>query len=303
MKMTDQTWEFEISEYPKYARGKVREIYDLDDKLLFIASDRLSAFDVVLPTPIPGKGKVLTAMSVFWFDYLRDVVPNHFVTANVDEYPEPLQKYHQMLDGRSMLVTKCQRLDVECIVRGYITGSLFKEYMTEQDDSFSGEVVVNGISFPDDLRESQKLPAAIFTPSTKADSGHDENISFEDMVRTTGTDVGEKLRQVSIDLYTKASDYARSRGIIIADTKFEFGFKAGELILIDEVLSPDSSRFWPADEYEVGRSQRSFDKQYVRDWLNSAHWDKTPPGPALPDDVIRKTSEIYTRALEILTRR
>ncbi|MFH1894081.1 MAG: phosphoribosylaminoimidazolesuccinocarboxamide synthase [Candidatus Zixiibacteriota bacterium] len=301
--MTDQTWEFEISEYPKYARGKVREIYDLDDKLLFIASDRLSAFDVVLPTPIPGKGKVLTAMSVFWFDYLRDVVPNHFVTANVDEYPEPLQKYHQMLDGRSMLVTKCQRLDVECIVRGYITGSLFKEYMTEQDDSFSGEVVVNGISFPDDLRESQKLPAAIFTPSTKADSGHDENISFEDMVRTTGTDVGEKLRQVSIDLYTKASDYARSRGIIIADTKFEFGFKAGELILIDEVLSPDSSRFWPADEYEVGRSQRSFDKQYVRDWLNSAHWDKTPPGPALPDDVIRKTSEIYTRALEILTRR
>jgi len=303
MKMTDQIWEFEISEYPKYARGKVREIYDLDDKLLFIASDRLSAFDVILPTPIPEKGKVLTAMSVFWFDFLRDVVPNHFITANVDEYPEPLQKYRQMLEGRSMLVTKCQRLDVECIVRGYITGSLFKEYMTEQDDSFSGEVVVNGMSFPDNLRESQKLPAAIFTPSTKADSGHDENISFEEMVRITGTDVGEKLRQVSIDLYTKASDYARSRGIIIADTKFEFGFKDGELILIDEVLSPDSSRFWPADEYEVGRSQRSFDKQYVRDWLSSSQWDKTPPGPALPDDVIRKTSEIYARALEILTRR
>lgn len=303
MEMTDQKWEFEISEYPKFARGKVREIYDLGDKLLFIASDRLSAFDVVLPTPIPDKGKVLTAMSVFWFDFLRDVVPNHFVTANVDEYPEPLKKYRKMLDGRSMLVAKCRRLDVECIVRGYITGSLFKEYLAERDSSSGGEVVVNGIAFPYDLKESQKLPTAIFTPSTKADSGHDENISFEEMVRTTGTDVGEKLKQVSLDLYTKAADYARSRGIIIADTKFEFGFKDGELTLIDEVLSPDSSRFWPADEYEVGRSQRSFDKQYVRDWLSSSKWDKTPPGPVLPDDVVGKTSEIYTRALEILTRR
>jgi len=302
MVMTDQKWEFEIAEYPKYARGKVREIYDLDDKLLFIASDRLSAFDVVLPTPIPGKGKVLTAMSVFWFNYLKDIVPNHFVTANVDEYPEPLKKYREMLEGRSMLVTKCQRLDVECIVRGYITGSLFKEYTAEQDDSFDGKVEVNGIKFPDNLRESQQLPEAIFTPSTKADSGHDENISFDEMVRTTGADVGEKLRQVSIDLYSKAADYARSRGIIIADTKFEFGFKDGGLILIDEVLSPDSSRFWPADEYEVGRSQRSFDKQYVRDWLQASKWDKTPPGPALPDDVVRKTSDIYMHALEILTK-
>ncbi len=301
--MTEERWEFEIGEYPKYARGKVREIYDLDDKLLFIASDRMSAFDVVLPTPIPDKGNVLTAMSVFWFDFLKDVTPNHFVTASVDEFPEPLRKYRSMLEGRSMLVTKCQRIDVECIVRGYISGSLWKEYCQELDDSFGGKVIVNAMEFPDTLKESAKLSEPIFTPSTKADSGHDENISFDEMVRTTGVDVGERLKQLSIDLYGKAADYAAQRGIIIADTKFEFGVKDGQIILIDEVLSPDSSRFWPADEYEPGRSQRSFDKQFVRDWLQDSGWDKTPPAPPLPDDIIGKTADKYRRALEILTQK
>lgn len=301
--MTEGKWEFEIGEYPKYARGKVREIYDLDDKLLFIASDRMSAFDVILPTPIPDKGNILTAMSVFWFAFLKDVAPNHFVTANVDEYPEPLRKYRSMLEGRSMLVTKCQRIDVECIVRGYISGSLWKEYCRELDDSFGSEVIVNGMEFPGTLKESAKLPEPIFTPSTKADTGHDENISFDEMVRTTGVDVGERLKQLSIDLYSKAADYAAQRGIIIADTKFEFGVKDGQIILIDEVLSPDSSRFWPADEYEPGRSQKSFDKQFVRDWLQDSGWNKTPPAPPLPDDIIGKTADKYRRALEILTQK
>lgn len=301
--MTEGKWEFEIGEYPKYARGKVREIYDLDDKLLFIASDRMSAFDVILPTPIPDKGNILTAMSVFWFAFLKDVAPNHFVTANVDEYPEPLRKYRSMLEGRSMLVTKCQRIDVECIVRGYISGSLWKEYCRELDDSFGSEVIVNGMEFPGTLKESAKLPEPIFTPSTKADTGHDENISFDEMVRTTGVDVGERLKQLSIDLYSKAADYAAQRGIIIADTKFEFGVKDGQIILIDEVLSPDSSRFWPADEYEPGGPQKSFDKQFVRDWLQDSGWDKTPPAPPLPDDIIGKTADKYRRALEILTQK
>ncbi len=300
--MMDQKWEFEIAEYPKFARGKVREIYDLDDKLLFIASDRISAFDVVLPNPIPDKGKVLTSMSVFWFEFLKDVVPNHFITANVDEYPSDLGKYRSMLEGRSMLVKKCQRIDIECIVRGYISGSLWKEYTSQLDDSFGGEVVVNGISFPDSLKESDKLPKPIFTPSTKAETGHDVNISFDEMVKTTGVDIGQKLRQHSIEIYTKASDYARERGIIIADTKFEFGILDGQITLIDEVLSPDSSRFWPADDYQTGRAQASFDKQFVRDWLKDSGWDKNPPPPELPDDITTKTAEKYRRALEILTR-
>jgi phosphoribosylaminoimidazole-succinocarboxamide synthase len=202
-----------------------------------------------------------------------------------------------------MLVTKCQRIDVECIVRGYISGSLWKEYCQELDDSFGGKVTVNAMEFPGTLNESAKLPTPIFTPSTKADSGHDENISFDEMVRTTGVDIGERLKHLSIDLYSKAADYAAQRGIIIADTKFEFGVKDGQIILIDEVLSPDSSRFWPADEYEPGRSQRSFDKQFVRDWLQDSGWDKTPPAPPLPDDIIGKTAGKYRRALEILTKK
>jgi phosphoribosylaminoimidazole-succinocarboxamide synthase len=301
--MTEGKWEFEIGEYPKFARGKVREIYDLGDTLLLIASDRMSAFDVVLPTPIPDKGKVLTAMSMFWFGFLGDVVPNHFVTADVDKYPEPLRQHRSMLEGRSMLVTKCQRIDVECIVRGYISGSLWKEYSQALEDSFGGEVVVNGIPLPEDLRESAKLPEPIFTPSTKAESGHDENISFDEMVKVTGADLGEKLKRFSIDLYAKAADYAAAHGIIIADTKFEFGVRDGQVVLIDEVLSPDSSRFWPADEYEPGRPQKSFDKQFVRDWLKDSGWNKTPPAPSLPDDIVKRTADKYRHALEIITRK
>ncbi len=299
--MAESKWEFEISEYPKYARGKVREIYDLGEQLLFIVSDRISAFDVILPTPIPDKGNVLTSISLFWFDFLKDVVPNHFVTANVDEYPEPLHKHREMLEGRSMIVTRCERIDVECIVRGYIAGSLYKEYMTELEDSF-GDVTVNGISFPDDLRESDKLREAIFTPSTKAETGHDENISYDEMAKITGDDMAEKIRKTSIELYTRAADYARTRGIIIADTKFEFGTRDGQLVLIDEVLTPDSSRFWPADEYEPGRSQKSFDKQFVRDYLSQSGWDKKPPAPMLPDDIVNRTAEKYRRAYEILAK-
>jgi phosphoribosylaminoimidazole-succinocarboxamide synthase len=301
--MSEPRWEFEIAEYPKYARGKVREIYDLGDSLLFIASDRISAFDVILPTPIPNKGKVLTSMSVFWFKYLGDIVPNHFLTSDVADYPEPLRKYASMLDGRSMIVRKCRRIDIECVVRGYISGSLWKEYCTQLDDSFGGDVIVNGLSYPGGLRESAKLPMPIFTPSTKAESGHDENIAFDEMVKTTGVDLGAKLRDASIELYSRAADYARTRGIIIADTKFEFGISDGQITLIDEVLSPDSSRFWPADDYEEGRSQKSFDKQFVRDWLDATGWNKKPPAPALPIEVVRKTEEKYLRALEILTRR
>lgn len=298
--MTQDKWEFELSGLDKFARGKVREIYDLGDKLLFIASDRISAFDVVLPTPIPGKGSVLTSISKFWFDYLGDIVRNHFVTTDPDEYVENFQQYREMLYGRSMVVEKCKRLDVECIVRGYISGSLWKAYSKEVEDSF-GPVEINGIEFPENLRESDKLPEPIFTPSTKAESGHDENISFAEMCKITGEDTGEKLRDVSIRLYKKASEYARDRGIIIADTKFEFGFKDNEIVLIDEVLTPDSSRFWPADDYEPGRAQKSFDKQFVRDWLKESGWDKTPPGPELPTDIVKKTAEKYQRALEILT--
>jgi phosphoribosylaminoimidazole-succinocarboxamide synthase len=302
MQMRKQKWEFEIAEYPKYARGKVREIYDLGEKLLFIASDRISAFDVVLPTAIPDKGKILTSISLFWFDLLADVVPNHLITATVDDYPPDLRKHREMLDGRSMIVRKCERVDVECIVRGYITGSLFEEYTKELDDSFGGKVALHGMKYPDNLRDSDKLPSPIFTPSTKAESGHDENISFDDMVQLTGNDLGKQIRDVAIELYTRAADYARDRGIIIADTKFEFGINNGVLTLIDEVLTPDSSRFWPADEYQPGRSQKSFDKQLVRDYLSSTGWDKTPPAPELPEDILARTAEKYRKALELLTR-
>jgi len=298
--MVDDKWEFELSGLKKFARGKVREIYDLDDKLLFIASDRISAFDVVLPTPIPGKGSVLTSISQFWFNFLKDIVRNHFITADPGEYVENFQQYREKLLGRAMVVEKCKRLDVECIVRGYISGSLWKAYSKEIEDSF-GSVEINGIEFPENLRESDKLPEPIFTPSTKAESGHDENISFDKMCEITGKEIGEKLRDVSITLYKKASEHARDRGIIIADTKFEFGIKDNELVLIDEVLTPDSSRFWPADEYAPGRAQMSFDKQFVRDWLKESGWDKTPPGPELPADIVQKTAEKYQRALEILT--
>lgn len=276
------------------ARGKVRDIYDLEERLLIVATDRISAFDVILPTPIPGKGKVLTRMSRFWFDKTRHIVPNHLISADVREFPEELQPYRDQLEDRSMLVIKCRRIDFECVARGYITGSLFKEYREAR--SGKSPVRLHGFEFPADLVDSQKLPEPIFTPATKNDSGHDENVSFERMADDLGRDLAVRLRDVTLALYQWCADYARARGIIIADTKFEFGFHDDELILIDEICSPDSSRFWPVDEYNQGRSQPSFDKQYVRDYLMSIKWDRNPPAPQLPAEVVANTVARYEEA-------
>jgi len=274
-------------------RGKVRDVYDLGEHYLIVATDRLSAFDVVLPTPIPGKGKILTQMSLFWFDMFKNEVPNHLVAWKVDDYPEVLHKYRDELEGRSMLVKKCRPMPVECIVRGYITGSAWKEYLK------TGSVC--GIKLPEGLKESERFPEPLFTPSTKAEAGqHDENISYEKMVEIVGEDKASILKEKSLFIYSKAAEYARQRGVIIADTKFEFGEFQGEIILIDEILTPDSSRFWPLEEYEVGKSQPSFDKQYVRDYLESIGWNKKPPAPELPPDVVEKTIARYQEALDRL---
>jgi phosphoribosylaminoimidazole-succinocarboxamide synthase len=272
-----------------HASGKVRDVYQLDDeRLLFVATDRISAFDYVLATGIPQKGRVLTQMSLFWFDFLSDIVPNHLITANVDQYPPQLHKYADQLRGRSMVVQRAQMFPVECVVRGYISGSAWKEYKT------SGKVC--GIDLPTGLKESDAFPEPIFTPSTKATSGHDENISFAKMCELVGAEVGSTLRDLTLRVYKKAANYARQRGIIIADTKFEFGRTARGITLADEVLTPDSSRFWPADKYAAGRSQESYDKQYVRDYLEEIHWNKQPPAPALPAEVAQRTSEKYLDA-------
>ncbi len=275
------------------SRGKVRDIYEVGDELLIVATDRISAFDYILPTGIPRKGEVLTQLSLFWFDFLKGIVPTHIITADVDTYPEPLPQFRAQLAGRSMLVTRAEMLPVECVVRGYLAGSGWKDYQQ------TGAIC--GIQLPPGLLESSQLPAPIFTPATKATSGHDINISFEEAAEMIGRDVVEKVRDLALDIYSRAAGYARERGIIIADTKFEFGLVDGELILADEVLTPDSSRFWPADEYEPGRPQRSFDKQYVRDYLESIHWDKKPPAPALPPEVARNTSEKYLEAYRRLS--
>ncbi len=277
-------------------RGKVRDIYDLGDKLLIVASDRISAFDVVLPEGIPGKGRVLNLISRYWFDRTKDIVPNHLISTDVDDYPEEFRKYRNVLEGRSMLVKKTRPLPVECIVRGYITGSGWKEYQKSKS--------VCGIPLPAGLVESSKLETPIFTPSTKAEEGaHDENISFERASELVGRELAERVRDVSIALYSRARDIAEKKGIIIADTKFEFGVdeETGELVLIDEALTPDSSRFWPKAEYKPGGSQKSFDKQFVRDYLESLDWDKNPPAPSLPPDVVQKSSEKYHEALDRLT--
>ena len=296
--MSDIVLKTDIKEYPLLVRGKVRDVYDLDDKLLFVASDRISAFDVVMPNGIPGKGKVLTSMSLFWFDYLSDVVENHIVTAKVDEYPHGLQKYRKDLEGRSMIVTKAERVDCECIVRGYISGSMWKELKRARE---KGSNTVHGFDFPPDIQESGKLPEPIFTPSTKNDDGHDENISYRQLVDLIGEKTANLCKEKSLAVYTKAADYALTKGIIIADTKFEFGFKDGRFILIDEVLSPDSSRFWPVDKYEVGRGQASFDKQPIRDYLDKLDWNKKPPAPVLPDEVIMASAKRYAEAEKLLT--
>jgi phosphoribosylaminoimidazole-succinocarboxamide synthase len=279
-----------------YASGKVRDVYVADnDHLLFVATDRLSAFDYVLATGIPLKGRVLTQLSLFWFDFLKDIVPSHLVSANVDQYPQAIQKYSSQLRGRSMLVAKAEMFPVECVVRGFVSGSAWKEYLQ------SG--TVSGIKLPSGLRESDQLPEPIFTPATKAASGHDENISFDEMVKQVGAAEAEQLRDLTLKIYQKAANYAATRGIIIADTKFEFGRTAKGLVLADEVMTPDSSRFWPADTYEPGRAQQSYDKQYVRDYLESIRWNKLPPAPALPADVAANTSAKYVEAYRRLTGR
>jgi phosphoribosylaminoimidazole-succinocarboxamide synthase len=290
----------DIKEFPLMVRGKVRDVYDLGNALLFVATDRISAFDVVMPNGIPGKGKVLTVMSLFWFDFLKDIVDNHLITADLDQYPQPLQKYRRELEGRSMIVTKAERIDCECIVRGYISGSMWKE-LTEARRH--GSNTVHGFEFPPDLQESEKLPEPIFTPSTKNEHGHDENISFDQLVDLIGKETATLCRDTSLAIYTKAADYALTKGIIIADTKFEFGFKDGRFILIDEVLSPDSSRFWPVDQYQVGRSQPSFDKQPIRDYLDKLDWNKKPPAPRLPDEVVQASAQRYREAQRLLTGR
>lgn len=278
------------------SQGKVRDLYDLGDRLLLVASDRISAFDFVLPDPIPFKGELLTKLSMFWFELLGDVVPNHFITADVSTLPAEFAPHAEHLRGRSMIVRKATVFPVECIVRGYLAGSGWNEYKR------SGTVC--GIELPVGLQESSRLDQPVFTPSTKAEIGdHDENISFEQMVDIVGADDAAALSRLSVDVYTKAREHAASRGIIIADTKFEFGTVDGQITLIDEVLTPDSSRFWPADDYAEGRGQASFDKQYVRDWLEASGWDKTPPAPVLPAEVIEATSKKYIQAYELITGR
>ncbi|MCK4607580.1 MAG: phosphoribosylaminoimidazolesuccinocarboxamide synthase [candidate division Zixibacteria bacterium] len=288
----------DIKEYPLLVRGKIRDVYDLGDTLLFVASDRISAFDVVLPNGIPGKGAVLTAMSLFWFDFLKDVVDNHFLTADVDAYPAPLRPYCDQLVGRSMLVRKAERIDCECIVRGYISGSMWKELIQARA---AGGNTVHGFEFSPELKESEKLPEPLFTPSTKNEGGHDENISYRQLVDLIGEKDAALCREKSLAVYGKAADYSLTRGIIIADTKFEFGFHKGRFLLIDEVLSPDSSRFWPMDRYQVGRGQPSFDKQPIRDYLAGLDWNRKPPGPALPNEVVRATAARYREAQRLLT--
>jgi len=286
----------DFPELELWAGGKVRDIYRVDnDHLLFIATDRISAFDFVLATGIPLKGKVLTQLSLFWFDFLKDIVHNHLVTADVRKYPASLQGRSKQIAGRSMLVTKADMVAVECVVRGYLSGSGWKDYQK------TGAVC--GIELPKGMRDSDKLPEPIFTPASKAQTGHDENISFDDMVKRVGRDLAEKLRDLSLKIYKKASDYALTKGIIIADTKFEFGMTPGGIILADEVLTPDSSRFWPADKYQPGRAQDSFDKQYVRDYLERIKWNKQPPAPALPSDVTAGTTEKYVEAYRRLSGR
>ncbi|HWQ53605.1 MAG TPA: phosphoribosylaminoimidazolesuccinocarboxamide synthase [Bryobacteraceae bacterium] len=276
-----------------HARGKVRDVYRLDDQLLIVATDRISAFDFILPTGIPDKGKVLTQLSIFWFDFLRDVTPTHFITADVDRYPEPLRAERAQLEGRSMLVHRAEMVQIECVARGYLAGSGWKEYQQQG--------TVCGIPLPPGLKESDKLPEPVFTPAKKAQTGHDENVSFDEVVSLVGAELAGRLRDLTLEIYLRAAKYAESRGILIADTKFEFGFVGGKLVLGDEVLTPDSSRFWPADTYRPGGPQFSFDKQYVRDYLESIHWGKQPPAPPLPQEVALKTAEKYRQAYRVLT--
>ncbi len=295
--MTDAVLTTDFEDLELVHRGKVRDMYEIPghpDTLLMVATDRISAYDVVMNEPIPGKGKILTELSLFWFDFLGDVVKNHRITADVSRYPETCQKYRDQLDGRSILVRKTKPFPIECIVRGYISGSFWNAYRKD--------TTVCGFQLGEGLVESEKFENALFTPSTKAALGtHDVNISVKEMEEIVGKDLAGKLAEISIALYTKAADFAKEKGIIIADTKFEFGEVAGEIVLIDEVLTPDSSRFWPLDEYKPGRGQQSFDKQFLRDYLSSLTWNKTPPPPVLPEDIVEKTRKRYEEAVRMLT--
>jgi phosphoribosylaminoimidazole-succinocarboxamide synthase len=283
----------QVTDVPFFKRGKVRDVYDLEDKLLIISTDRISCFDAVLPTCIPHKGEVLTQLSLFWFDFTKDIVPNHLITANVDGFPRELSKYKDILKGRAMLVRKAKPIPVESVVRGYLAGSAWKEY--QQNNS------ICGIKLPKGLKESDKLPEPIFTPATKEEVGHDMNVTQDYIEKELGKEIAAKLKDLSLSLYKKAAQYAEFKGIIIADTKFEFGKIDNGIILIDEVLTPDSSRFWPKDGYEPGRSQPSFDKQFVRDYLETLDWDKAPPAPELPEEIVNRTSEKYLAALKMIT--
>ena len=282
----------ELPGVKKLRSGKVREVFDLGDTLLFVVSDRISAFDVILPDPIPHKGAVLNQISAFWFKRFSDI-PNHVITASFDEFPKELQKFREQLSGRSMIVKKTKPLPVECVVRGYLAGSGWKEYQQSQS--------VCGIKLAANLKLASQLPEPIFTPATKAETGHDENIDMKRCVEILGEEIADRVKTLSLEIYSRGRDHAAQRGIIVADTKFEFGTINGELLLIDECLTPDSSRFWPVDEYVVGQSPPSFDKQFVRDYLETLDWDKSPPAPRLPKDVIEKTSAKYREAFRRVT--
>jgi len=291
-KLIDNT---DFIDLPLLIKGKVRNVYDLGDKLLIVVTDRISAFDVVFPNLIPNKGRVLNMISDFWFDYTRDVVGNHVITTDVNQYPAGLSEFKEELQGRSMLVKKVDMINAECIVRGYLEGSGLKDYQKTG--------CICGIKLSEGLKQAQKLPEPIFTPSTKAHEGHDENVSFEHLADKIGLELAQKLRDTSIALYNKASKYAETRGLILADTKFEFGLIDGKLVVADEMFTPDSSRYWAMDEYEPGRPQKSFDKQFLRDYLEAVNWDKKPPAPQLPADVIRNTELKYIEAYERITGR
>ncbi|OQX27783.1 MAG: phosphoribosylaminoimidazolesuccinocarboxamide synthase [Desulfobacteraceae bacterium IS3] len=291
--MQHTVFQSDLSELKLVKRGKVRDVYDLGDALLMIAADRISAFDVIMPDPIPEKGKILTQISLFWFDKMKSLVRNHLISGDTKDYPEICKPYSDILRGRSMLVKKAKPLPIECVVRGYISGSGWKSYLK------TGSVC--GIRLPPGLQESDRLPEPLFTPSTKEDVGHDINIDFEETVRRIGKPLAEKVKRLSLDIYKKGTELAEQQGIIIADTKFEFGIIGDEVILIDEVLTPDSSRFWPKASYKPGGGQQSFDKQYVRDYLESLQWDKTPPAPSLPKEVVENTRKKYMEALKRLT--
>ena len=292
--MSDNTLlQLDLPGVPKVRSGKVREMFDLGDRLLMVASDRISAYDVVMPNGIPRKGEVLTMFSHFWFNRVADLVPNHLLAKADEPLPEAVQSHADQIGRRAMVVKKAQPLAIECVVRGYLAGSGWKEYQKQG--------TVCGVSLPEGLENSSQLPDPLFTPATKAEEGHDENINFDEAVNIVGKNIAEQARELSIELYKRGRDHAAEKGIIIADTKFEFGIFEGELILIDEVLTPDSSRFWPADLYAPGKSQPSFDKQFVRDYLETLDWDKTPPGPELPAEIVQKTSEKYIEAYTRVT--